>query len=483
MEGYSSDAQRRAFRTLCDARGWTAGEEYIEEGKSARTENINKRPVFRDAIADGLDGRYDILVVHKVDRFLRKLRITLEYFDKLGKAGVGFASIVEQMDFSTPWGKFTLSMLGGLAELYSDNLSQETKTGWHERRAQGLYCGLLPFGAMKGEDGVPIPDANTYPGLVMAFELASQGEMDREAAQALNTAGYRTAGNRGNRPFAKDSVRGMLKNRFYVGELQDGNGGWLKGKQGPFIKQEVFDLAQEERAKRRHNVSSKIRIKARTYSLSGLVWCKYCNSKVHIHQNSSGKPRVYCGSKAKGFDCKSKSTFLEVYEAQIQWYLENFIIPEDYREKILEAHRKLEASYDDTINRRSTLERRLQKIKELYKWGHMSKDDYLADYSEIQKELKMLTIPDDKGKTLKKLACFLANVANAWKEGTQEQRNKMANVLFEQIWLEDNNVVSIKPRAELEPFFKINFESHAKDIGCDPGGIRTPALHRDRVAC
>jgi hypothetical protein len=110
VEGYSIDAQIRAFETLVEAKGWTIYKEYIEEGKSARTENINKRPVFKEAIADGLDQRYDILVVHKVDRFSRKLRITLEYFDKLGKAEVGFVSIVEQMDFSTPWGKFTLSM-------------------------------------------------------------------------------------------------------------------------------------------------------------------------------------------------------------------------------------------------------------------------------------------------------------------------------------------------------------------------------------
>jgi DNA invertase Pin-like site-specific DNA recombinase len=42
----------------------------------------------------------------------------------LGKADIGFVSIMEQMDFSSPWGKFALSMLGALAELYSDNLSQ-----------------------------------------------------------------------------------------------------------------------------------------------------------------------------------------------------------------------------------------------------------------------------------------------------------------------------------------------------------------------
>jgi len=87
VDGYSIDAQRRAFETLVKARGWTTYKEYIEEGKSARTENINKRPVFKEAIADALDRKYDILVIHKIDRFSRKLRITLEYFDKLGKAG------------------------------------------------------------------------------------------------------------------------------------------------------------------------------------------------------------------------------------------------------------------------------------------------------------------------------------------------------------------------------------------------------------
>jgi DNA invertase Pin-like site-specific DNA recombinase len=49
---------------------------------------------------------------------------------------------------------FFLAMVGAFSQFYSDNLSQETKKGWAERRAQGLYCGLLPFGAMKGEEGV-----------------------------------------------------------------------------------------------------------------------------------------------------------------------------------------------------------------------------------------------------------------------------------------------------------------------------------------
>ncbi len=221
-------------------------------------------------------------------------------------------------------------------------------------------------------------------------------------------------------------------------------------------------------------MSVRIRTKARTYSLSRLMWCKHYGSKMHIHQSSNGKPRLYCGSKARGFDCKSKSTFLEVYEAQIEWYLKNFIIPEDYRKKIIEAHRQLETTYDDVAKRRRILEYHLDKIKDLYKWRHILKNEYLADYSETQKQLKMLTSHSDRERSLEKLAHFLADVPDAWKEGTQDQRNKMANVLFEQIWIEDNKVATVKPAHELRPFFQLSYEEHLKKSNKRPRGDSNP---------
>ncbi len=488
VEGYSIDAQLRAFRQLCESKQWTPYREYVEEGKSARTENINKRPVFKQAMTDGLDRQYDVLVVHKVDRFSRKLRITLEYFDKLAKADVGFVSITEQMDFSSPWGKFALSMLGGLAELYSDNLSQETKKGWNERRDQGLYRGTLPFGATKGSDGVPVPDmlersgaidqqeamVRNYEGLKSAFELGSQGKSDKAVAIALNAMGYRTTGTHGSRPFSKDTIKDILKNRFYLGYIPDGNGGWLPAKHQSFISEELFSKLQEERAKRRHDMSNRVKTKARTYSLSGLIFCKYCGAKVHIHQNVQGKARVYCSTKAKGFTCQSKSTFLEVYEAQIQWYLENFVIPEDYQEKILEAHRKIQSAYNDVGKQKASLEAALGRLGERYDWGHIKKDKYLAEYDEINKQLKQLAPAEEKVKNLDKLARFMTNVADAWKEASQEQRNKLANVLFSQIWIQDSKVVEVRPVEELRPFFRLSYEESLEKSMKRPRGDLNP---------
>jgi Resolvase, N terminal domain len=157
-------------------------------------------------MADAEARRFDVVIVHKLDRFARNLRLTLETLDRLERAGVGFISISEDMDFSTPMGRVVLSTMGSLAQFYSDNLSTETKKGKRERKAQGLYNGVLPFGARKGDYGVPVTDPSTHPGLVLAYELAAGGKTDREVARALNDAGYRTSGNRGANLFSRDTV-------------------------------------------------------------------------------------------------------------------------------------------------------------------------------------------------------------------------------------------------------------------------------------
>ena len=185
------------------------------------------------------------MVVHKLDRFARNRRVAFEAFERLGKAGVGFVSIAENMDYSTPAGQLMLTMLVGLAQFYSDNLAGETKKGKHERKPQGLYNGLLPFGVTKGPDGVPVldrearrddgqPPRDRARGWACSWPSSSRprARRDREIAKALNAAGYRTSGNRGANPFSKDTVRRILTNRFYLGELPDGKGGWLPGSMG-----------------------------------------------------------------------------------------------------------------------------------------------------------------------------------------------------------------------------------------------------------
>jgi len=139
----------------------------------------------------------------------------------------------------------------------------------------------------------------------------------------------------------KGTVGGILTDHFYIAELPDGNGGWIDAKHKPFIDRDLFNTVQEIRAKE-HLPRQTINSGARTYSLSCIAQCSRCSGSIRMQTNPKGRPRVYCASRAEGLGCDFSGTFLDVYESQIEWYLANFIIPEDYQKKIFEAHRKLE---------------------------------------------------------------------------------------------------------------------------------------------
>ncbi len=337
LDGYSIDAQLRACREFADARQWEVAKEYIEEGKSARTDNLERRPLFRRAMQDSAAGELDVLIVHKLDRFARNIRVTFEYFEHLSRHGVLFASVSEQgMDFTTPIGKVMLATLAAFAQYYSDNLSQEVSKGKRERKLQGLYNGLLPFGVRKGPDGIPERDPDTFPGLMLAFNQAASGKSDRQVAEMLNAAGYRTTGNMGNNPFSKDTVRGILTNRFYLGELPGRPDQRLSAKHGRLIDRDLFDQVALARARNRRQPKT-VRLSARVYSLSGLLRCRECDGPMWVHQNTKGRARIYCRSRAQGLRCSNRGTFLDVYEAQLEAFLSQLVIPEDTSDGFLRS--------------------------------------------------------------------------------------------------------------------------------------------------
>ena len=127
VEGYSLEAQDRASKEYCQKREWTPVDVYREEGRSAHVDTIEGRPVFRQLLGDTSRGLFDVVVVHTLDRWSRNQKVMLEAIDVLGRASVGLASITENIDYSTPHGRFTTQTLGSVAELYSGMLSVHTK--------------------------------------------------------------------------------------------------------------------------------------------------------------------------------------------------------------------------------------------------------------------------------------------------------------------------------------------------------------------
>ncbi len=484
VEGFSLDAQRRVLTDHCAAKGWQVADEYADEGKSARGDTIDKRPAFKRMMEDVQDGLLDVVVVHKIDRFARNIRVTFEYLELLARHNVGFVAVAQpDLDYTRPEGRLFMGMMATLAQYYSDNLSQETKKGKAERKAQGLYNGHVPFGMMKGPDGVPVANPETIEGLRLAFELAADSRSDRDIAQALNAAGYRTTGAHGKpNLFSKDTVCPMLQNRFYLGELPgERPGETVPGQHAAVIDRDLFDAAQEQRERRATAGRATIRRDRQAYSLSGLGVCARCGGKLTALV-SNGRPRLYCSSRRQTGRCTSRSAFLAIYEEQIARHLATFTIPPDYREQ-LRAHVEGEqAKRGDAAVQRKKLAAHLVRLKDLYLLGDMTKAAYVAERDRLRRELAALDAAEDGERNrLAGLADLIANVARGWELASQEQRHRLAQLLFEEVLIDNEKVVAVKPRPELAPFFALDRQARVCTGGSD--GIRTRDLCLDRAAC
>ncbi len=454
VEGYSLDAQQRATAAYCAAHGWELMPEYRDEGKSARSDDLAKRPDFARLLADAEAGLVDVIVVHKLDRFARNLRVTLETLERLERAGVGFVSISEQMDFTTPIGKVILATLAAFAQYYSDNLATEVKKGKAERKAQGLYNGLLPFGVKKNRDGVPVPDPETYPGLLMAFQLAAAGTSDRDVAEALNAAGHRTTGNRGRNLFTKDTVCRLLQNRFYLGALPDGTGGWIPGVHEPVLDDDLFDRAQQARAANRKAFGALSAARTRrTHSLSGLGLCGHCGGRLHVQTDRHGKARIYCYQGRQARRCTQRSTILDVIEDQLAAYLGTFQLPEETVAEVIRLHQDADDRRDDAERRRREITGRLERVRELYAWGDMTREAYVAERNHLDAELATLQGTGDQAALLAQAAVFLRDLPAAWKAAAPEQRNALARLVFASVEIADDRVTAIMPQPDFAPFF------------------------------
>jgi site-specific DNA recombinase len=466
VDGYSLDAQARATRAYCEGQGWEIVQTYADEGRSARTDDLAKRPAFAHMLDDAEADRFDLIVVHKLDRFSRNRKIAFEAFERLGRAGVGFLSIAENMDYTSPAGQLMLTMLVGMSQFYSDNLSFETKKGKHERKRQGLYNGLLPFGVAKGPNGIPVLDrevrycdvatrSEIVPanGLLLAFTSAADGKTDVEVARALNAAGYRTSGNRGLNPFTKDTLRPLLQNRFYLGELPDCEGGWVPGKHGVLIDPELFERAASERTRNLKRPRRVAGVRS-PWALSGIATC-ICGRPMTAYGRHDGKQRVQCSGRTQGLDCTATTFFAALVEDQLATFLrENFAIPSDARDRLVQEWQAARRSATNSMATRRRLQGKLDRLKMLFMEGDVDLREYQRQRAELQAQLAAL--PDDDRldqATGRRLADFLADVAGAWQLATPAERNKLARQLFNGVVIENKTAVAVVPRPDLHPFF------------------------------
>ena len=103
-------------------KGWEIVKEYVDAGESARTD---KRPQFQKMIAGARAREFDVILVHKFDRFARNDYDFVIYEKELEDLGIVLESVSEPGDATTPAGYIGHRMMQIISTWYSKNLAVE----------------------------------------------------------------------------------------------------------------------------------------------------------------------------------------------------------------------------------------------------------------------------------------------------------------------------------------------------------------------
>ena len=118
-------------------------EQHIEK---VFTEKISGKDRDRPELQKMLDfvREGDTVIIESISRLARSTRDFLNILDELEKKQVSLISLKEQIDTSTPTGRFLVSIFAALAQLEREQILTRQKEGIAAQKAAGTYTGGRP---------------------------------------------------------------------------------------------------------------------------------------------------------------------------------------------------------------------------------------------------------------------------------------------------------------------------------------------------
>lgn len=295
-----------------------------EKGQSGRT--IDKRPEFQRVVMMVKGGEVDILLLWKWSRFARNSLDGLITVKAIEEAGGQVQSAVDTIDRSTAMGKFSLNMVLNIAQLESDQKSEEWKRHLDYRLGKALPpAGRTYWGYTRTERDKRAGIEERYepnghaPLIREGMKKIVAGESMRSVAHWLNDKGVRS-------PLGKtiypNKLRDMYSNPFLRGRI-NWKGEEVEGAHEAIISEGLYSDFLAKVAE--HKEAPKRGIPA--HRLVGLVICSKCGKRMSYYGAKKDRPNseaiFRCATRvAKGAgECDGKSVKVEALENALLWWM------------------------------------------------------------------------------------------------------------------------------------------------------------------
>lgn len=325
----SIEAQLIAMHKYCEENGYEVVAEYCDRAKSATTSN---RPEFLRMIDDSKEHMFDIVLVHKLDRFSRDRYDTIFYQRELKLRNIKLISVLERLDES-PESIILETMIIALNNYYSANLSREVMKGLMVNSNKCLWNGgPSPLGYDIVDQRLVV-NPEEAKAVQLIFEMVADGYGYGAIVDKLNLLGYKT---KKGVAFGRNSIYEILRNERYKGVYvfnkrasKHNNHAYkpdeevvrIEGGCPEIVTKELWERANAVRRASRSSYSNA----KRTYLLTGLLYCE-CGGKFHgnvrRHKQRGLEYTTYrCSERVNKRDCDTKEIRCQILDA---WVIDEF---------------------------------------------------------------------------------------------------------------------------------------------------------------
>lgn len=405
QEELSPDSQAKLLKDFAHKNGIIISKIFYELGVSGR--KAEKRPEFQKmiAMAKSSDHPVDAILVWKFSRFARNQEESIVYKSLLKKKhNVDVISVSEPL-VDGPFGSLIERIIEWMDEYYSVRLSGEVTRGMTEKAKRGGYQARPPLGYRIAERGKPPAiveeEAEIIRIIFQKYALEGMGMFD--IARYLNLCGFKTSH---GKEFERRSVEYILENPTYCGMIRWNRtvnetneirpkDEWIiaEGQQPAIISKELFDRAA---ARRNMEYKPKGSRPSSTYRhwLSGLVKCPVCGRTMIAKKIVNGK-RTYCYFVCYGYSkgkCLAKNSIssLKLAPAVLQ-SLKDVLNNQQLSFRYIQPEPETAPDLSDILlDQLKRIDEKLDRIKEAYRNGVDTLEEYKENKALVQNEKQLL---------------------------------------------------------------------------------------------
>ncbi len=402
----SLEAQEKECREYAKKNGIKIRKLWIES-YSAKAPG---REFFNQMMQELSDGEIQGILAWHPDRLSRNSvdgGLIIYYLDR---------GILKDMQFPTyhfennPQGKWMLNIQFGQSKYYVDQLSVNVKRGNKTKREHGWRPSMAPAGYINDKvEKTIFADPDRFPILQRGFKDIIYDRLTvLEALDKINNEwGYKSLKfkKRGGLPLSRSSIYHLLTNPFYCGIIVYKKGDEYKeypGKHPKMIEEEEFDKLQVILGRK-----GKPRPQKHSFPLTGAIRCGECGSMITAetktkHYPGTNNTVIYtyyrCTKKNKNVKCKQAYVRDDIIEGQINEYLENITVEENFKDwalKYLDYVNQHEAkteelSFANVHNQQEDIRKELRNLTQLRIREQIDDQMFEEEKKRITKEINRL---------------------------------------------------------------------------------------------